>query len=130
MYTIKNNKVYRGDEAIADVVGDQLDFYEGMAKFRAPAVRMFNAVKKDAVKDISNAETKPKVEIKKPKKVEKKDYLQVISEICGVEITKPHPVKGFKSNRYHALIKKKYNDIIKSEEIDDSMKRSISNMIL
>ena len=52
MYTIKNNKVYRGDEAIADVVGDQLDFYEGMAKFRAPAVRMFNAVKKDAVKDI------------------------------------------------------------------------------
>ena len=41
-YTVQNNKVYRGDEAIADVVGDEIDFYEGMARFRAPAMRMFN----------------------------------------------------------------------------------------
>ena len=132
-YTIKENKVYRNEEAIADVVGDQLDFYEGMAKYRAPAMRMFNAAKnevEEAIEDLTDAEAKPRA----PKEVKndegKPSWLSVLSEIVGVELDMPHPVKGWRTHIVRHKLQAKYNEIIKSDKLTDAEKRGILNQFM
>jgi hypothetical protein len=116
---MKDNEILRDGEAIASVNGTELDFYEGMAKFRAPAVRFFNGVK--GVK---------KAEVKEESGAADGDWLSVLSKIVGVDLPKPHPKKGWRGTKLRPLFLKKYNEIVKSKELDNDIKKAIINYFM
>jgi len=144
MYTMKGNEIFRNDEVVATINDGELDFLEGMAKFRAPAVRFYNSLKdellNEAVNDLdtdapddateADTETKAPVDTKEPKAVEKgkeKAWIDVLSEIVGVEMVKPHPRHGYRLTGLRPLLMKKYNAIVNSPDLDNDTKKMILN---
>ncbi len=151
MYTLKSNEIFRNEEAIASVKDGKLDFYEGMAKFRAPAVRFYNTLKDEknedtdvptdtveSVEAVDTAEAPVLAEEPTPKEEEaeekedegEKSWIDVLSAIVGQEVPMPHPKNGWRLTKLRPLLLKHYDSIVASKELDNATKKLIINYFM
>jgi hypothetical protein len=122
-YTIVDKKVLRGDEVVATINGDDLDFLEGMAKYRIHAVKAFKASKNATPAPVKKAPVK-KVEAKKS------DWRSRLSEIIGVEVPLPDYHNGYRRMKVGAIMKKKYNEIVNSTNLTAAEKSKICKLFI
>ncbi len=124
MYKVEEGIVLRNNEAIATYENGELDFFNGMAKYRIPVVKWLNK---------ASLSPKPaKIDKKVDLKQENNDlsWIDHLSDIVGTKIPYPHRNNGWRGTRYRDLLVKNYNKILKSDALSDSEKRNICNQFI
>lgn len=124
MYKVEEGIVLRNNEAIATYENGELDFFNGMAKYRIPVVKWLNK---------ASLSPKPaKIDKKVDLKQENNDlsWIDHLSAIVGTKIPYPHRNNGWRGTRYRDLLVKNYNKILKSDALSDSEKRNICNQFI
>mgnify|MGYP003679424706 FL=1 len=124
MYKVEEGIVLRNNEAIATYENGELDFFNGMAKYRIPVVKWLNK---------ASLSPKPaKIDKKVDLKQENNDlsWIDHLSDIVGTKIPYPHRTNGWRGTRYRDLLVKSYNKILKSDALSDSEKRNICNQFI
>ncbi len=136
VYKVQDDKVFRGQDVIATIEGDKLDFLEGMAKYRIHAVKAFKAYLADLVERVESPEAKesntekPKAPViaKKSKKAVEGTWLERLSEIVGVKL--PRPQGGYKRTIYRDLLMKNYMKIKDSNKLTLEEKKAIFKLFI
>jgi hypothetical protein len=138
-YSVIDDKILRGQDVIATIEGDSLDFLDGMAKYRIHAVKAFNAykgkqapTKKEPNLPSKNTEpteapTKPKKEILKNTA---KGWREVVSEIIGQELPEPDKENGYRKSKLRAILLKHYREICASKELTPKTKQNITKLFI
>ena len=127
MYKVEEGIVLRNDEAIATYENGELDFFNGMAKYRIPVVKWL----KKAVKAPNNEKKPQKKDVNGTvEPVLEKIWIECLSDIIGTKIPYPHRNNGWRGTRYRDLLVKNYNKILKSDALSDSEKRNILNQFI
>ena len=124
MYKVEEGIVLRNNEAIATYENGELDFFNGMAKYRIPVVKWLNK---------ASLSPKPtKIDKKVDLKQENNDlsWIDHLSAIVGTKIPYPHRNNGWRGTQYRDLLVKNYNKILKSDALSDSEKRNICNQFI
>jgi len=124
MYKVEEGIVLRNNEAIATYENGELDFFNGMAKYRIPVVKWLNK---------ASLSPKPaKIDKKVDLKQENNDlsWIDHLSAIVDTKIPYPHRNNGWRGTRYRDLLVKNYNKILKSDALSDSEKRNICNQFI
>jgi len=112
MYTLKNNEILRDGVAVASIKDGELDFYEGMAKYRAPVVRFINSQENEPA---DNSEA---------------DLCSKLSEVIGMPVSKPHPKFGWRGTMMHDTLKLKRKIIVASDKLTSEEKKEILNKFI
>ena len=122
MYQIKKNKVYRDGVAIADVVGEDLDFYKGKAKYRSPAIKALRDYLK--TKD-TKKEVKEKVDVSIDSNKKEETVYDILSDIVGANIPPLKIGQTWRGTKYRDILMVNYSNIIKSNLLSVEEKRKI-----
>lgn len=129
IYKLEEGVILRDGEAIAtyNEANGEVDYFEGMAKYRIPVSKWLNK----AVKTPKNAQKTPKVYLNETKEpVSDKNWLEYLSAIIGVKLPYPHSRKGWRGTKYRDILMKNYNKIIKSDVLTNDEKKTICNQFL
>ena len=131
-YSVIDDKILRGQDVVATINGDELDFLEGKAKYRIHAVRTFNAYKEKLEPIETVVPQTKKSEPKKvtPKKKGPKGWLEVVSEIVGEELPDPDKTTGYHRTKYRDVLMKHRNDICSSKELTPQTKQNIMKLFI
>jgi hypothetical protein len=122
IYKLEEGVILRSGEAIAtyNEANGEVDYFEGMAKYRIPVSKWLNK----AVKT-------PKVTQREVVETEKDgNWLDYLSAIVGVKLPYPHSKKGWRGTKYRDVLMKNYNKIIKSDALTNEEKKVICNQFL
>ncbi len=159
MYTIKSDKIYRDKEVVATINGDKVDFLPDMARYRAPAMRLFNQTNKESkdAKPAVSADSSAPADVVKPdskakdaglggvqlgakKKEAKKEkvasktgrpaWLDVVSDIVGEELPMPHRSNGWRKLKVRHKLINRYELIVKSDKLTSAEIKTILDMFL
>jgi len=129
MYKLEDGVILRNGEAIAtyNEQNGEVDFFEGLAKYRIPVQKWLNK----AVKAPKNEKKSQKaVKTVEKEEVSDKNWLDYLSAIVGVKLPYPHSSKGWRGTKYRDILVKNYNKIIKSDVLTNEEKRVIANNFL
>ena len=129
IYKLEEGVILRHGEAIAtyNEANGEVDYFEGMAKYRIPVSKWLNK----AVKAPKSAQNAPKSDLTaKKEEVSDKNWLEYLSAIVGVKLPYPHPKKGWRGTRYRDILMKNYAKIIKSDALTNEEKRAVCNQFL